>query len=118
MTKKSGSRENEMLVKAIVAGGMYMEYRETAIQLVLIIAILTGILIKLLASIVIGLYRDLTAGYRENELTFLHKLFYAVLSVGGLAILFMAGVAIISGGLLLTVLEFAGALIIGILLFK
>ena len=75
-----------------------MEYRETAIQLVLIIAILTGILIKLLASIVIGLYRDLTAGYRENELTFLHKLFYAVLSVGGLAILFMAGVAIISGG--------------------
>ena len=43
-----------------------MEYRETAIQLLIIIVILVGILIKLIGSIIIGIYRDLTAGYQEN----------------------------------------------------
>lgn len=95
-----------------------MDYGDTAIQIVIAIIILTGILIKLLASIVFGLYRDLTAGYRENELTFLHKIFYALLSVGGLAVLFVAGAAILSGGIILTALEFIGAVIIGMLIFQ
>ena len=93
-----------------------MEYRDTAIQLVLAIIILAGILIKLLASIVMGLYRDLTAGCKKSELTFWHKLFYAALSVGGLVLLLMGGAAILSGGIILTALELLGAVIIGILI--
>lgn len=95
-----------------------MEYRETAIQLVIIIIMFTGILIKLIADIIIGLYRDLTAGCNNSELTFWHKLFYATLSVGGLAILLMAGVALLSGGIILTVLEFIFAIIICMLIFQ
>lgn len=95
-----------------------MDYGDTAIQIVLAIIILTGILIKLLASIVIGLYRDLTAGCGKSELTFWHKLFYAALSVGGLVILLMVGVAILSGGIILTALEFIFAIIIGMLIFQ
>ena len=94
-----------------------MDYGDTAIQIVLAIIILTGILIKLLASIVMGLYRDLTAGCKKSELTFWHKLFYAALSVGGLVILLVAGTAILSGGLILTALEYIFAIIIGILIF-
>ncbi len=95
-----------------------MDYGDTAIQIVIAIIILTGILIKLLASIVIGLYRDLTAGCQKSELTFWHKLFYAALSVGGLVILLVAGTAILSGGLIITALEYIFAIIIGILIFQ
>ena len=95
-----------------------MDYGDTAIQIVIAIIILTGILIKLLASIVIGLYRDLTVGCKKSELTFWRKLFYAAVSVGGLVILLMASVAILSGGIILTAIEFIFAIIIGILIFQ
>lgn len=97
---------------------MNMEYRETAIQLLIIIVILVGILIKLIGSIIIGIYRDLTAGYQENELTFFHKLLYVVLSIIGLAIVFAIGFVILSGGLLMSLLEVIVAIIIGMLIFS
>jgi hypothetical protein len=95
-----------------------MEYRETAIQLLIIIVILVGILIKLIGSIIIGIYRDLTVGYQENELTFFHKIFYVVLSIAGLAIVFAIGFIILSGGLLMSIFEVVVAIIIGILIFS
>lgn len=95
-----------------------MDYGDTAIQIVIAIIILTGILIKLLVSIVFGLYRDLTAGYRENELTFLHKIFYALLAVGGLVILFVIAFAILGGGMLMSIFSFIFLIIIAKLLFS
>ena len=97
---------------------MNMEYRETAIQLLIIIVILVGILLKLIGSIIIGIYWDLTAGYRENELTFFHKLFYVVLSIVGLGIVIAIGFVVLSGGLLMSIFEVIVAIIIGILIFS
>lgn len=95
-----------------------MEYRDTAIQLVIAIIILTGILIKLIWNIISGLYRDLTAGRKESELTIFHKIFYALLSVGGVAILFVVGIAILGGGMFVSIFGFIFFIIIGKLFFS